>query len=106
MDDQLGAGDELEELVGHLAEARLVLEVLVGDAMHRNGAFVHFPVRLQVDVEMPAGETPPFQLDAADLDDPVTIGDGHARGFGIEDYQAVAGNGTGHGKLISTGKDG
>ncbi|MCY1428738.1 hypothetical protein D9M71_446340 [compost metagenome] len=89
MDDQLGAVDELEEFVGDLTEARLVLEELVGDAVHRDGALVHFPIRLQVDVEVPAGKATPIQLDAANLDDPVTVGDRHAGGFGIQDYRSV-----------------
>ncbi|MNN55448.1 hypothetical protein D3C81_1703230 [compost metagenome] len=89
MDDQLGAVDELEEFVGDVTEALLVLQELVGDAVHRDGALVHFPVRLQVDVEVPAGKATPIQLDAANLDDPVTVGDRHAGGFGIQDYRSV-----------------
>jgi hypothetical protein len=35
---------------------------------------------------MPTGQAPAHELDTADLDDPVTIGDRHTGGFGIEYY--------------------
>ncbi|MNN56204.1 hypothetical protein D3C81_1711210 [compost metagenome] len=84
VDDQLGALDELEELVGDVLEARLAHQVFVGDAVHRDGAFIHFAVGLQVDVEVATGQAPALQFDAADLDDPVAIGDRHAGGFCIQ----------------------
>jgi hypothetical protein len=56
---------------------------------------------LQIDVEMTTGETATHQLDAADFDDPVTIGHRHASGFGIEynrsdGHQGSALNGSVH----------
>ena len=84
VDDQLRAVDELEKLIGNFRKARLAHQEFVGDAVHANGAFVTFPVRLQVHVEMPAGKAAAHQLDTADFNDPVTIGHRHAGGFGIE----------------------
>ncbi|MCY1447816.1 hypothetical protein D9M71_644540 [compost metagenome] len=84
MDDQLRALDELEEFLGHFGETRLADQKLVGDAVNANGALVTLTIRLQVDMEMPAGRAPAHQLDTADLDDPVAIGDRHTGGFGIE----------------------
>jgi hypothetical protein len=34
---------------------------------------------------MPPGQTSANQLDAADFDNPVAVGDGHTGGLGIED---------------------
>ncbi|MCY1239087.1 hypothetical protein D9M72_518610 [compost metagenome] len=86
MDDQLGALDELEELVGDVLEARLAHQEFVGDAVYRDGAFIHLAVRLQVNVEVPPGQATAFHLDAADLDDTVAIGDRHAGGFSVQYY--------------------
>src|SRR5690606_15182871 len=88
MDDQLGAFDKLEELVGNLAKARLVGKKRIGNTVHRNGAFIDLPVRLQVDMEMPPGELAAQQLDTADLDDAVAIGDRHAGGFSVQYHAA------------------
>ncbi|MCY1397000.1 hypothetical protein D9M71_119880 [compost metagenome] len=90
MDDQLRALDELEELLGHFSEARLADQELVGDAVNADGALVTLAIRLQVDMEMTAGQAPAHQLDTADLDDPVTVGDRHTGGFGIEYYFPVS----------------
>ena len=84
VDDQLRVLDEREELLGHVLEAWFVGEVFVGDAVNRNRAFVDLAIRLQVDMEMPAGQTSPHQLHAADLDDAMAVGDRHAGGFGIQ----------------------
>src|SRR3990167_8834300 len=88
VDDQLRALDEVEELIGDFLEARFVFDKVVGDAVHRNRAFVDFAIRLQVNVEMPPSQTPADQFNTADFDDPVTIGHRHTGGFGIE-YDAT-----------------
>ncbi len=90
VNDQLRALDELEEFIGHVTKARLVDQKLVGDAVNRDGPLIHFPVRLQIDVVVPPGELAPDDFHTADLDDPVTIGDRHACGFGIENYHPVS----------------
>lgn len=59
MDDQLGAADEFEEIVGDLAEARLVLQVFVGDAVDGDRPFVDLAIGLQVDVEVATGQAAP-----------------------------------------------
>ncbi len=86
MDDQGGALDELEELFGDIAKARLADQEGIGDAVDVDGALVTLAVRLQVDVEVPPGQAPADDLDTADLDDPVAFADRHTRGFGIENY--------------------
>ena len=83
VDDQLRIPDEVEEFIGHVLEARLANEVLVPDPVHGDRAFVDLAVRLQVDVEMPPGRAPADQLDTADFDDAVPVGDRHASGFGV-----------------------
>ncbi len=68
VDDQLGTFDELEEAVGDLGEARLVGDVIIGDAVDRDGALVDLPIRVEVDMEMPPGQAP-----ADDLDPPISM---------------------------------
>ena len=84
MDDQLCAVDELEEFIGHFGETRLALEEFIGDAVDANRAFVTFPVRLQVHMEVATGEATTHEFDTADFNDPVAVGHRHAGGFGIE----------------------
>src|SRR5690606_34286190 len=72
----------------HFPEARLAHQKFVGDAVHRDGALVHFAIGLQVDMEMPTGQTPPHQLHTADFDDAVAVAYRHTGGFGVE-YDAA-----------------
>src|SRR5690606_7785252 len=57
------------------------------------GARIDIPLRIEVAVEMAAGRPPLDQLDAADLDDPVALGDLQARGLGVEDDLAQGAHG-------------
>ncbi len=88
VDDQLRTLDEFEELVGNFAEARLIGQKLVGDAVNGDRALVHFTIRLQIDVVVPPGQAAADDLDTANLDDPVAIGHRHAGGFSIQHYAA------------------
>src|SRR3546814_921532 len=88
VDDQLRVLDELEELVGDVAETRLVDKKLVGNAVNGNRALVHFTIRLQIDVVVPPGQAAADDFDTANLDDPVAIGHRHAGRFGIQHYAA------------------
>ena len=89
VDDQRGALDEREELLGYIAEAGLANQEGIGDAVDVDRALVTFAVRLQVDVEVPARQAPADHLDAANLDDAVPLADRHTRGFGIEDNEPL-----------------
>ncbi len=86
MDDQFRAFDEFEEAVGDLGEAWLVGDELVGDAVDRDGTLVDLPIRIEIDMEMPPGQTPANDFHSPDLDDPMPIGHRHAGGFGIQHY--------------------
>ena len=85
VDHELGARHEVHELRGDLGEARLAREALAAEAVHRERARVDVAVGVQVAVEMPAGELAVDDLDAADLDDAVPVGEFEARGLGVED---------------------
>ncbi len=73
VDDQLGAADELEQLLDHVGEARLLRQELVGEAVHLDGAAVHFSIRPQIAMEGATGLAPVHHLDAADFDDAVAL---------------------------------
>src|SRR5690606_6065685 len=85
VDDQLGALDEGEELVGDLGEARLVGQELQGQPGHFLRARLELAVRVQVGVEGAPGRAPLQQFHAADFDHPVALLPFQAGGFGVED---------------------
>ena len=84
MDDELGAIDELQELLGDLGKARLAGELVERDAVHGRGAGVDLALGIQVFVEVPAGGAAVHHLDAADLDDAMAALGLEAGGFGVE----------------------
>ena len=84
VDHQLGVAHEALEIGGHVGEARLVGQELVGDAMNGDGAGVDLALRVDIDVVVAAGELAVGELDAADLDHPVAVAPFEAGGFGIE----------------------
>jgi hypothetical protein len=53
--------------------------------VHALGAFFDIAVGLQVGVEIPSRQPPIDEFDTTDLNDAVALGDGKARGFGVED---------------------
>ena len=98
VDDQFRALDELDQLVDDVREFRLLLQELGRQAVHRLGAGVDRPLRVQVLLERAPGRAAVDELDAADLDDPVALGGFEAGGFGVENDLAhgVGGLSGGH----------
>jgi hypothetical protein len=82
---QLRAAQELDQLVDHFGELGLRRQKLVGDAVHVLRGAIDQPVGPQVAVEFAARLTAIDQLDAADLDDAVSLLRLQPRGFGVED---------------------
>ena len=78
--------DELQEGVDHrrMMEAWLVLQVGGADAMHLLGVRIDGTVRLDILVEFTPRGHVVDDLDAGDLDDPVTGPGIQPRGFGVE----------------------
>ena len=76
---------KLEEIVGDVGEARLVLEELGRQPVNGEGLGRHLALRVEIAVEGRAGRNPVEQLDAADLDQAVTLDGIEAGGFGVED---------------------
>ena len=85
VDDQLGAVDELEELLDDLGEARLVGKEFQRQAGDLLRAGFELAVRPQVAVEIATGGTALDELDAADFDHAVAALPAQAGGFGIQD---------------------
>ena len=56
VDDQFGAPDEFQELLGDLGKARLIGEEFVGETVDSDGSFVDGTLRSQVDVEALLGQ--------------------------------------------------
>src|SRR5262249_50626357 len=84
VDDQLGAADVFQEITRDLAELRLVLEELAGDAVHLECALLAATLRIDVTVEVVFRDAAVEDLDAADLDDAVAESGVQAGGFRIE----------------------
>ena len=91
VDHQLGIGDEFQELLDPLAEARLVGQELVAQAVHVLRAGRHDHLGIEIGVEGAAGGDGIDQLDAADLDDAMAGQRIEAGGFGVENDFAHAG---------------
>jgi hypothetical protein len=85
MRDPLPIAEEVEDLLSHLCEFRLVRQKLVGDAMDGKCVGMDLAaVRIDVEMDGPAGREVIDQLDAADFDDAVLAGI-EPGGFRIED---------------------
>ena len=74
-----------EEIVGDIGEPRLVLEEVGRQPVDGEGLGRHLALRVEIAVEGRAGRNPVEQLDAADLDQAMTLARVEAGGFGVED---------------------
>ena len=82
--DDRRVADELEEPVHDLGEHGLLGQKLLGQAVDRAGVLGHVALGIEVAVKMIAGRDVVQQLDAADLDHPMTVVRVQTRGLGIE----------------------
>src|SRR5664280_818530 len=73
VDHQRRVADEAEEIVGDVAEKRLVLEELGRQPVNGEGLGRHLALRVEIAVERRAGRNPVEQLDAADFDQAVAL---------------------------------
>ena len=71
VDQHLGAGDEIEELLGHIGELGLLPQVLERQAVHARRAEVDIALGIQVGVKVPLCDAPREDLHTADFDDAV-----------------------------------
>ena len=85
MDDQLGAGDEVQELARHVSELGLRAQVLERQPMHARRAEVDVALRIQIAVELALAQAPREDLDTADFDDAIAELGVESRGFGVKD---------------------
>ena len=74
-----------QQFVGNLRELGFVAQELVADAVHLERVFVAVALRVDVVVQVVAGELAVEQLHATDLDDAVAVVGRQAGGFGVED---------------------
>src|SRR5690349_21601986 len=86
VDDDLGAGDEVEELAGDVGELGFRAQVFERQAVYARRAEVDVALRVEIGVEVPLGEPPREDLHAAQFDDAVAELGVQSRGFGIKDY--------------------
>jgi hypothetical protein len=82
--DQHGAVDEGEHLLGEFGEAWLVAQKLGREPMHLEGGIGHLSFGIDVVMPDPPRGNAVDQLDAADLDDAVTVERIEPGRFGIE----------------------
>ena len=85
VDDQLGAANEVDEFGGNVGKARLVLQEVEADSVHRQRALVDVAIGVEIAVKVPVGQPPVAHLDAADFDDAVPELVLKAGRFGIEE---------------------
>ena len=84
VDHQRGVADEGDEIRGDVIEQRLVGQEFRTQPVDGKGLRRHVAFGVEIDVEALAGGEVVDQLDAADLDQPVTLLRLEARGFGVE----------------------
>jgi hypothetical protein len=85
VDHEFRALHEGEELARDVRECRLRGEELVGDAVHRQRARVHFPIRSQVTMPVTTGRPAVNEFHAADLDDAMSFRELEPGRFGVKD---------------------
>src|SRR5690554_309622 len=71
MDHQFRAGNKLHKLIDNLRKYGLVCQEFVTDAVNRQGAFIHFPVWLDILVVITLGDSAIDDFHTADFDDAV-----------------------------------
>jgi hypothetical protein len=84
MDDQLGAGNELDEFCGDLRKPRLVGEELIADAVHGQRAVINDSLGIQITVEPATGLAPFCQFDTANFNDAMAFSNFKAGSFGVK----------------------
>ena len=85
MRDQRRIAEKFEQLVDALMETRLVRKEGDRQAVHALCLGGHVAIGMKIGVETAPGLDPVDQLDAADFDQPVTVGGTEAGRFGVED---------------------
>ncbi len=85
VDDQLSAAQEFQQLLDHVRKARLLRQKLIRDAVHLQRASIDFAIRAQIAMKGASGLAPIQQLDAADLNDAMTLLGFETGGFSVED---------------------
>ena len=84
MNDKLGALNELQQLLDHLSELGLTLELGERKAVDRRGALVDLALRVLIFMKLPPREATPHEFETADFDDAMPLADFEARSFGVE----------------------
>src|SRR5690606_25387967 len=86
MDDDVTAANEVQESIHDILEARFVRQKLGGQAVHRQGARIAIPVRVQVLMKVTTRGNPPVQnFHTTDFNDPVPQMRLQTGGFRIQD---------------------
>ncbi len=84
VDDEFGAAHVFDEFRGDFLEFRLVAQKLLGKPVHPQRPFLALAFRIDVAVEMVAGQPAVDELDAGDFDDAVAERRVEAGGFSVE----------------------
>ena len=92
VDDDLGILQVGQDFLRHLGELGLVAQEFVADAVHPQRVFVAVALRVEVEVQVVAGELAVEQLHTADFNDAVAAFGGQARGFSVKNDLAHGGN--------------
>src|SRR5690606_52837 len=84
VDDQFGAANEVQQLLDHMAEQRLIGDHFIGDAVHLHRRAVEFALGIDVLMKMPACQPAIDQFDTADFDQTVALAGFQTSCFGVE----------------------
>ena len=70
---QLRTFHVIEKLVDDLGNTRLVGKKFIGDAMHVDGAWIDFAIRIDIPARVIAGQSTTHEFNATDLDNAVAV---------------------------------
>ena len=83
-DDLIGPLYECQELAGNFSKYGLVDQKFGRDAVHRLSTSVNGALRVDVQVQVPAGGLTIDKFHAANFNDAMPLGDFQSSGFGVE----------------------
>jgi hypothetical protein len=91
VNDQFAARNEFEQLIYDIGKPWLLRQEFIRDAMHLQGATIHFPIGSHIPMEGAPCLAPVHKLYATDFDDPMALLGLETGRFSVEDYLAHEG---------------
>ena len=73
MNDQFGTADKFDKFKRHILKSRIFTQFLKGESVDLRGAYINFPLGVQIALEALFGDAPITNFDTPKFDDAVTF---------------------------------